>query len=321
MRKAGSLILKLVGKRHNLMIKQRPTNIYNSKIHLKIMIDVNEKKRKIVSYLNSMGPSLPVRISKVIEMDSMFTSALLSELLNEKRIISSNLKVGSSSLYFVKGQENKLEEFTDNLRHIEKEAYLKLKEKKILQDELEQPQIRVALRNIGDFAVPFKHKEKIYWRYVFTSEEEIEKALIKPKEKEDEKKEIKREEKPKEKVHEVKKPKETENIFEEEIQEKPGLLIEVEEILRKKEIELIEVIESGKREIIAKIKIKTILGELEFILIAKNKKTTSKEEIKIAVQKCIYEKMPCLFLLKKEPSKAIQKFAEEYKNILKIDTF
>ncbi len=285
------------------------------------MIDVSEKKRKIISFLESVGPSLPIRISKIIEMDSIFTSAILSELLNEKRIRTSNLKVGSSPLYLIKGQEEKLENYSDNLRTIEKEAYLKLKEKKILQDDSEQPQIRVALRNIKDFAIPFKLNEKIIWRFAFTPEEEIEKILNKPKQKGTERKEPKKEERPKQKVQETKTTKEPENIFEEEPQEKPELLKEIEKHLERKDIELIEVIESNKKEIVAKVRIKTILGDIEFILIAKNKKTTSKEEIKTAIQKSTYAKMPCIYLLKKEPSKAIQKFAEEYKNILKIGIF
>ena len=93
------------------------------------MIDVGQKKEKIISFIKDNGPSLPVRIAKTIEMEPVFASAILSELLNEKRIKMSNLRVGSSSLYLLQGQEKMLEDFADNLKSVEKEAFLKLKEK------------------------------------------------------------------------------------------------------------------------------------------------------------------------------------------------
>ena len=153
------------------------------------MIDVQQKKDKIISFIENNGPSLPVRIAKIIEMDPMFASAILSELLNEKRVKTSNLRVGASALYYLPGQEQRLEEHTDNLKSIEKEAFLKLKSKKVLIDDDEEPATRVALRNIRDFAIPFKFQERIMWRYSFSPEEEIE-NIMNPSKKED-KKEVK----------------------------------------------------------------------------------------------------------------------------------
>jgi len=59
--------------------------IYNPRLTFKNMIDVQEKKNKIISFLKVSGPSLPVRIAKVIEMDPVFASAISSELLNSKQ--------------------------------------------------------------------------------------------------------------------------------------------------------------------------------------------------------------------------------------------
>ena len=146
------------------------------------MIDIQEKKRKIISFIETNGPSLPVRIAKAIQMDPVFASAILSELLESKQVKSSHMKIGASSLYLLPGQEQKLEEQTSDLKSIEKEAYLKIKENKILKDEEEEPAIRVALRNIKDFAEAFKFEDKIMWKYVFESEEEIQKILSPQKE-------------------------------------------------------------------------------------------------------------------------------------------
>jgi len=148
------------------------------------MIDIPEKKRKILEFLETSGPSLPVQIARTIKMDPVFASAILSELLSSKQIKTSHMRIGASPLYLIPGQENKLENKTEHLKTIEKETQEYLKSQKILYDDKEEPATRVALRNIKDFAIPFKLKEKILWKYAFTPQKEID-ELIFPKEKTD----------------------------------------------------------------------------------------------------------------------------------------
>lgn len=260
------------------------------------MIDIKEKKEKIISFLESSGPSLPVRIAKVIEMEPVFASAILSELYNERKIKMSNMKVGASQLYFLPGQEQSLEEHTDNLKPIEKEAYLKLKDEKTLKDEDEEPAIRVALRNLKDFAEHYSHDDKLIWKYKFSKEGKIE--------------EIKEPKKTEEKIEEIKV-----KIFDAE--EKSEFTSEIKEFLNKKEIKIIEEIQSNKKEFISIVNIKTPIGEIKFLLIAKNKKSTNKEEINAAVQRANYYKMPCLMILQKEISKTIKNYLKE-NNLIKI---
>jgi len=277
------------------------------------MIDVGQKKEKIISFIKDNGPSLPVRIAKTIEMEPVFASAILSELLNEKRIKMSNLRVGSSSLYLLQGQEKMLEDFADNLKSVEKEAFLKLKEKIVLEDEKEEPAIRVALRNIKDFAIPFEKEEKLFWRYSFTDENKLS-SLLNPKQQEVQKEEEKEKHKLTKKEEKIGKIFSKENSNKED---KPEFLNEVKKFLEKREIDLIEEIKTEKREIIAKVKIKTRIGEIKFLLVAKNKTSTNKEELNAAIQQANYNKMPCLLLLKKEPSGLIKKILEE-NNLIKL---
>jgi len=313
------------------------------------MIDVEEKKAKIISFLKMAGPSLPVRIAKTIEMDPIFSSAILSELLNTKKVITSNMKIGASPLYFFPGDEEKLENHIDNLKTIEREAYIKLKKNKFLIDENQGPQLRVALRSIKDFAIPFKFKEKIMWKYAFTPDEEIE-VLLKSKEgkKESQKKQERKDKQTTQgkagsfsdktggsghakhrqtqrdegTLKTSKEDKKIRNIFEEK--KSPELetefLEEVKKYLNKKEIKLIRQIQVDKKEVVAIIKLKTQIGSINFLLIAKNKKTTNKDEIKSAIQRSNHEKMPCLFLIKDKPKKTILNFIEDYQNFIKIDS-
>ena len=301
------------------------------------MIDTKAKKDKIVSFLESNGPSLPVRISGVIEMEPVFASAFLSELYSEQRIKMSNLRVGSSHLYFLPGQEAMLENFSENLKQPEKEALNKLKAKKILIDEEESPATRVALGGMNDFAKSFSLNEKKMWRYAFASDEEIN-EILNPKKKEEAKKEKKEEEieikiekkdiaeekvaeKPEEKK--IKKDSkeveanrsEAENIFVfDEV--KSEFLDEVEKFLSKKGIVIYEKIQVDKKEVVGKVSFQTSVGELKFLLVARNKKSVSKDEISGIVQKVNYHKMPCLLVIRKEAPKALQNLLKE-NNLIK----
>ncbi len=287
------------------------------------MIDIPQKKDKIISFIEANGPSLPVRIAKAIDMDPVFASAILSELLNTKQIKMSYMKIGASSLYLLPGQEQKLEEYTEHLKPTEKEAYIKLKKKKVLIHEDEEPATRVALQNIKDFAIPFKFQEKIMWKYAFTPDEEIENILT-PK-----KKESKSEER---KIENILEPKPEERKIEPIItntkqdispkkeilietkkpqEPKPEFLNEIKKFLGEKDIRFLEEIQSEKKEVVAKVNVESKLGNISFLLVAKNKQSISKEEITSAIQRAIYNKMPCLLIIRKEPSKNIQKIIDE----------
>lgn len=288
------------------------------------MIDIPQKKSRIISFIETNGPSLPVRIAKAIDMDPVFASAILSELLNTKQIKMSHMKIGASPLYLLQGQEQKLEEHTENLKPTEKEAYLKLKEKKILSHEDEEPAIRVALQNLKDFATPFKFREKIMWKYSFTPDDEIENILI-PKKEEPKPEEIKKRvvienilEKTPAKVSA--KPQFNSDKYPPTNEEgpKPEFLEEIKKFLKKKNINFLEEIQSEKKEVVAKVSVESKLGDINFLLIAKNKQTTSKEEIAAAIQRAIYNKMPCLLVTRKKPSKNILKLIGE-NNLIKFE--
>jgi hypothetical protein len=135
-----------------------------------------EIKEKILRTLRIKGPSIPVHIAREVGQSILFASAFLSELFAEKKIKQSNLRVGSSPVYFLQGQEPMLEKFSSHLKSREKDAFALLKEKKFLIDDEQEPAIRVALRAIKDFAVIFQKEDKLIWRYFTIPEDEFKKS-------------------------------------------------------------------------------------------------------------------------------------------------
>ena len=118
-------------------------------------------KEKILSFLNRNGPNFPVFIAKEIGTDMLFASAFLSELISNQKVKTSNMKVGTSSIYFLPGQEKELEKFSEYLKGKEREAQILLKRNKFLVDSKQDAPIQVALRAIKDFAKPFDKKGKL----------------------------------------------------------------------------------------------------------------------------------------------------------------
>ncbi|MEA3329814.1 MAG: hypothetical protein U9Q06_03660 [Nanoarchaeota archaeon] len=128
-------------------------------------------KEKVMDFIETHGPSLPIRIASQLRSDSLIVGAFLSELLGEKKLYLSSMKVGSSPLYYLRGQEFQLENFAQYLSSGEQKAFELLKTQGVLMDEKMYPTIRVALRSIKDFAFPFEHKGKLYWRFIKLQQE------------------------------------------------------------------------------------------------------------------------------------------------------
>ncbi|MEA3514403.1 MAG: hypothetical protein U9R34_02930 [Nanoarchaeota archaeon] len=125
---------------------------------------------KIIELIRVKGPVIPAQISKEISSDIIITSAYLSELVNHKKLRISKLKVGGGSpLYFLPGQEPKLQDFSDNLNEKDRRAFEHLKEHKVVRDSDLSPLMRVSLREIKDFAKPLevmlKESKEIFWKW------------------------------------------------------------------------------------------------------------------------------------------------------------
>jgi hypothetical protein len=283
--------------------------------------DTLDTKAKILSIIQRRGPSLPVHIAKEVGLNMLFTSAFLSELASENKIIISNMKVGNSPVYFIHRQEPMLERFAQYLKNKEKEAFLLLKEKKFLKDRLQDPAIRVALREIKDFAIFFKKNEEMFWRYFTIPESEFqikepEKNISPIFKKSDV--EIKQETKTLEIFDKSSKKLLPKIQSKSKKKEKSEFVVNLLNFIREKSITLLEEIEFKKREFLGIAEINTSLGVTRILVIGKDKKKITENDLQIAIQKSHMNKKIILLLSPGELDKKAIKFLEEYKDILKF---
>jgi len=281
------------------------------------MINVEEKKAKIIELINSRGPMLPIQVARGIELSTLFASAIMSEMISEKAIKTSNLKVGSSPLYYLGGQENMLENFINYLGGKEKEVFMLLKRKGVLEDEKLEPAHRVAIRDIKDFAIPLQasidDKEKIFWRFLsLPTEDAIRQIREMTRTKSPERKQEKSaEEATKQKVYERKEE------SEKKIAEKPGEFIKsVYHYIEKEKIRIIEEIEKKRKEMLGKVIINSSIGEIIMLLVAKDKKTVTENDLNLALSRGQSMRLPVLFVSSGKLNKKASSEIETFKSYL-----
>lgn len=295
-----------------------------------------EVRNRIISSITNRGPVLTIHIAKEMQIEMIFAGAYLSELLNDKILKISHMKIGSSPLYYIPGQEAQLEKFYLHLNPKEKEAFLLLKDKKILEDKAQDPAIRVALRAIKDFAIPFKKDEEVYWRFHSITEDEIRKmfeAEIKQESqvKEIEKTQVKEEKDKKienEKITELEKlnkeieekKKELEKLSSPKI-DKPKkikqnkLLDELTSFITAKNLDLINVEKSDKKIVIAKLR----ENGKEVLLFALDQKKLDLPDLIKINKKAKTVGLPYIILSKAETSKKLKETMEALGSLARIE--
>ena len=294
-----------------------------------------ETNERILLLIKEKGPVLPVHISKEIKENILMTSARLSELISSNKLKISSIKVGGSPLYYLQGQEPKLQDFSGNLPGAEKKAYELLKQSKIIRESTAEPVIRVALRQLKDFAVPLQvtheNNTEVFWRWFLMDNKEAEpliKHILLIKEKEEKKETINTtksnlgQKEPtglseitmaKEKITSqvrkdpVKKPKMDRNL--------PN---EISNFFSKNSISIIESKEVKKNsEMEFLIELKTQIGHIRYFCKAKNKRSISEGDINSALLQAQSRNLPLLFLTTGIIAKKVKDLIDSnFKNVI-----
>ncbi|HII72457.1 TPA: hypothetical protein HA265_06905 [Candidatus Woesearchaeota archaeon] len=140
-----------------------------------------DHRDKLLKLVQEKGPLLPSQINKELNTNVLFASAMLSEMVDTKKLRLTNLKVGGSPLYYYPGQEEKLQEFSHRLNEKDKKTFDLLKAKKVVRDKDQEPLIRVSLREIKDFAIPLQvtvnDNKELFWKFYMLGDDDAEKII------------------------------------------------------------------------------------------------------------------------------------------------
>ena len=259
---------------------------------------------KVLAYMRQQGPVLPTQVAKVLEKDTFYAGAILSDLLSKKIIRITTAKLGGSPVYYLPEHQEKLSLLYQHLPMREKEAYDMLKEHKILKDEETQPAIRVALKALKDFAVPVQIGNTFYWRWHL--EPETASPAQEPKVAEAQVQLVtsqKQETQP-----QITAPQRS--VRKRKVEDE--FLPSVESYLRKSNIASSSLVSQRKnQEAIFVASIPSAIGQLDMLVVAKNKKKIGDNDLSLAHQKGQHHKMPVIFLSAGELTKKAQQHIEK----------
>lgn len=300
---------------------------------------------KVLTIVKMRGPVLPAQIAREIGTNILFASAVLSEIASSGKIKISSLKVGGSPLYYAPEHAHRLQQFAGHLHEKEKKAYDILQASKVIRDRDAEPVVRVALRNIPDFAAPLNvtvnGETEIFWKWSASSNEEIEPAIKKmlgiaepnpelPKAAEPEKPKTEpaQEKHRDEPVQELQKTAEKEKNIkkEEQIHEKKAktdqkpseFFQKVQNYLGKNGISLIEqALVRKEREFDLTIQFDSVFGALTYYCKAKDKAKVTDLDLSAAYVQGQMKKLPVIFLSRGElTKKAKEMLGKEFKTIV-----
>lgn len=135
--------------------------------------------REHILALAQITPVQPVQIAKELNTNSIIASAMLSEMTAKGLLLISHLKIGSSPLYYLPTNPEKLLNYTIHLNEKDQKVLEHLHQEKILRDTTLDPLSRVALRqNLKDFAKPltvtYKETQELFWKYYLTQDNDAE---------------------------------------------------------------------------------------------------------------------------------------------------
>ncbi len=286
---------------------------------------LNEKEEKVLQLVRMRGPILPIDIAKAVGLETFLASAILSTLINKGHVKISHRKVGSSPLYYVDGQEQKLRNrLYSELNDLEKKALERLKQLRVAFKEDLYPQERVLLSELRDFVsylqIKKDEKELFCWRHYSVTDDEFNEILQKKFEpqKEEveqvvEKPEVQKrleikKEKVKQPIKKIKLRKEAKNDFDKR----------VIEFFKKNNVEVLER-KVSRNESDYLISIQTPLGGQKYFVKVKNKKSISESDISKLYVEISSKKYPAILIIPKQLSKKVRAYVDKnFGNLIRI---
>jgi hypothetical protein len=140
------------------------------------MIDIDS----VLAFVRRESPLLPAKIAKEFNISNLIASAVLSQLVSEKRIEVSTVKIGGSPVYFAPEKRAALQDYSKYLNEKDRRAFVRLQEKKILRDNEEEPLTRACLRAIKDYAKPITvtsgENQELFWKWFLLSDDDAPRA-------------------------------------------------------------------------------------------------------------------------------------------------
>ncbi|PIN78608.1 hypothetical protein COV16_05780 [Candidatus Woesearchaeota archaeon CG10_big_fil_rev_8_21_14_0_10_34_8] len=138
-------------------------------------------KDNVLQVVKMKGYVVPSDLTRQFHVDTFIMGAVLSDLVREKKLIISHVKVGRSPVYYPPEHKSKLQDLYNYLNEKDKQVYDLLKKEKVLRDTDQSPLIRVSLKTMRDYSKPIEvtvgDKTQIFYKWYLATDQEVHSAL------------------------------------------------------------------------------------------------------------------------------------------------
>lgn len=138
-------------------------------------------KEQVLQMVKMKGFVVPSDLVRQFHVDTFIMGAVLSDLVHDKKLGVSTVKMGSSPVYYAPEQKEKLLDLVKYLNEKDKATFSLLQKQKVLSDTEQTPLVRVSLRTLKDYAKPIEvtanGETKLFWKWYLATDEEVHTTL------------------------------------------------------------------------------------------------------------------------------------------------
>ncbi|MCW1301351.1 MAG: restriction endonuclease [Candidatus Nanoarchaeia archaeon] len=268
---------------------------------------MDEIQARVISYLMAKGPSLPVELCKIIGTDTLTSNAILSSLVASNKIKKSYRRIGSSNFYYLPGQEEMLRrKIYESLNEMERGLIEKFRIERVIPEYKLTPNEVEFLHGLMDFIEPIVMKvndrDIFFWKFHSVGEAEFQ-------------------EKVKGFMEELKRIAIETKASKEEVG-KEDIIGRVEKFIQRIGGKIIEEKCKGKEGKFM-VEIQTAFGELEVLVVYKDKKRIDEKDLSVLYAEMMKRKSLLLLITNgkftKEAEEFLQKNFGKWIKILRLD--
>lgn len=138
-------------------------------------------KEQVLQMVKMKGFVVPSDLVRQFHSDTFIMGAVLSDLVHDKKLGVSTVKIGGSPVYYPPESKEKLLDLVKYLNEKDKATFALLQKQKVLSDTEQTPLVRVSLRALKDYAKPIEvtanSQTKLFWKWYLATDEEVHNTL------------------------------------------------------------------------------------------------------------------------------------------------
>lgn len=138
-------------------------------------------KEHVLQVVRTKGYVVPSDLVRDFRTDTFVIGAVLSDLVHDKKLGATSVKIGGSPAYYAPEQKEKLQDLFKYLNEKDRGTFELLRQQKVIADAAQSPLLRVSLRTIKDYAKPIEvttnGQTHLFWKWYLATEQEVHDGL------------------------------------------------------------------------------------------------------------------------------------------------